>query len=45
MEKYSLDPAKLKESIRRHQHTNCTHGPMDNTEAYATLAKWTPEPR
>lgn len=38
--KYNLDPDALKASIKRHQHTNCTHGPVDDSLTDAALAAW-----
>lgn len=38
--KYNLDPDALKESISRHQHTNCNHGPVDDSLTDAALAAW-----
>ncbi len=42
--KLKLDPEKLKESIRRHQHINCKHGPVDNARTDEILAQWKAAP-
>jgi hypothetical protein len=35
-----IEPEKLKQSIRRHLHVNCKHGPTDDSEELEELAKW-----
>lgn len=37
---YKLDPDALKASIKRHQHTNCNHPPVDDSLTDAALAAW-----
>jgi hypothetical protein len=37
---YKLDPDALKASIKRHQHTNCSHAPVDDSLTDAALAAW-----
>jgi hypothetical protein len=37
---HNLDPDALKASIKRHQHTNCKHGPVDDSLTDAALAAW-----
>jgi hypothetical protein len=39
------DPEKIKGSIRRHQHTNCTHAPVDNARTDQVLAEWKAPPQ
>ncbi len=37
---HKLDPVALKASIKRHQHTNCNHPPVDDSLTDAALAAW-----
>ena len=37
---HKLDPDALKASIKRHQHTNCNHPPVDDSLTDAALAAW-----
>jgi len=36
----SIEPEKLKASVRRHMHVNCKHAATDDRLAHAEIAKW-----